>query len=208
MIRSARRLTAFCVLAMAARGHTLSGQEVGARSVAGTYAITICKDACRASDPSTVVARGYLVLEAGEFSLAGMPDAAERYFRDDGTINRGDQDGDPPNACVVLEQTGTRTLTGLQPVGVTCWRRVEGDTLMVKIARAADAGYNAWLTLGRRGLTGRGWAHGEAASERKDEVIEGRRIGPPDRSRCVRAVLSRAALLRSPSPPIPRHKDN
>jgi hypothetical protein len=205
MIRSARRVTAFCAVVMAARGHSLSGQEVGERSVAGTYAITICQNICRSSDPSTAVARGHLVLEADAFSLSSLPDDAERYFRDFGTINRGDEGRGPPNACFVLERTTTRTLAGLQPVGVTRWSRAAGDTLMVKIAQLTDAGYNAWLTIGSRGLTGRGrgWAHGESANERKYEEIRGRRIGPPDRSRCVRAALSRAALLRSPPPPRP-----
>jgi hypothetical protein len=168
-------------------------RQTTARSeVAGTYAVDICRDSCQPASGGRVLSRGHIILEPRTFRLASLPDRAERYFRRfTAILALGEGEGDP-NACFSLTpRTSLATNAGAEPVGVTRWRWVPGDSIHLQLRRANHTAYAAWITVRGTKLVGVGRSRTWPAEEPLVDVIEGRRIGPPDRSICTRAAERR-----------------
>ena len=164
-------------------------RSMGASDIPGTYAVTICRDSCDTRRGGQVLTRGHLVLERSAYRLASLPSEAERYFRDvTALLAMAEGEGDP-NACFVLQQpTSLDVSAGSQPIGVTRWRWSPGDTIRVELERGSHSSYKARFTLRGSRLRGLGQSHTWQAEDPPPDVIEGRRIGPPDRSICTRAA--------------------
>jgi hypothetical protein len=162
-----------------------------APGVAGTYAVTICRVSCDPARGGEVLTRGHVVLEASTFRLTSLPDAAERYFRTvTALLALAEGEGDP-NACFALTQpTSLDVNAGQEPVGVTRWRKTSGDTIRLELERGSHSSYAARFVV--RGARLRGVGQSEWQSEDAPvDVLEGQRIGPPDRSLCLRAAERR-----------------
>jgi len=76
----------------------------------------------------------------------------------------------------------------------------------VALYQSPDAMYYAILRPGGEELRGRGhsYGHGAAAVSGPQDSVLARRIGPPDRSICIRAAEAEAAALEARrTPPRP-----
>src|SRR5205823_287226 len=109
--------------------------------------------------------------------------------------------GGAPNACFVLSrlQSGIHTHAGVEPVGLTLLQPRGADSLQVVLFQSPDAGYYAVLRASPGELHGRGasWGVADAAVSVPDDSVYARRIGPPQRSRCIDAANAAAARLDS-----------
>jgi hypothetical protein len=160
--------------------------------VPGTYAVVICRGSCDPARGGQVLTRGHLVLEASPFRLTTLPDAAERYFRSvTALLALAEGEGDP-NACFTLTRpTSLDVNAGQEPVGVTRWTKASGDTIRVQLARGSHTSYTARFVIRGIGLRGVGQAWAWQSEGPPADVLEGQRIGPPDRSLCTRAAERR-----------------
>jgi hypothetical protein len=168
----------------------------------GTYSIEICRGPCGGAAADSVLARGHLVLEA-EYPLSEVPQPARGYLEDDIYMRVRDDSILDPNACFVFTRVReSGGYAGLARVGVTRAELHGGDTLAVDLFHSPDAGYYAILQIKRGELRGRGhsWGFGITGGEPVDS-IRARRIGPPDRSLCIRAAEVEAEALRHPPRP-------
>jgi hypothetical protein len=184
------------------------GKAIGpAGAVDGTYDLTICRGACLPGDSATTLVRGRLVLEEGERGLAGISEPALRYLRRfEPHLFMGEGTG-APNACFVYAVTGkARTYAGGSKVAFTRWERDDSARIAMPFYRSADAGYAATFRIrgDRLAGSGRSWGgYGEGDALPRDSLI-GRRIGPPDRSVCVRAAEAELdAFERRRGEPVP-----
>ena len=164
--------------------------------VDGTYEIMMCRGDCDAA-----LVRGHLVLEAHPYPLDSVPQSALSYFRRyEPYLLIGDAEN-TPNACFVLDLArGARTYAGISPVGLSRWTIADAHgQLAVPLYHSSDAGYLARITIRAGQLRGHGrsWGgHGEAAAFPIDSIV-GRRVGPPDRSLCLRAAEAESTELRN-----------
>jgi hypothetical protein len=172
------------------------GASATPQIVPGTYRIEICRGPCAAD---AVLARGYLVLERESYSASELPDTIREYFETRTSVLLRTIRG-RPNACFVLTRlrTGTGSYGGLTPVGLTL-AEVHGDSLGIMLYRSPDASYHALLHVLGGELRGRGISSGagDAAVTSPDDSVHARRIGAPQRSRCVQAAEVEAAALRA-----------
>lgn len=182
-------LPAFAAAILATGADVQAQRSTRASDIPGTYAVTICAASCDTHTGGRVLTRGHLILEARTFRLASLPDDAERYFRKfTALLALAEGEGDP-NACFVLQQpTSLDVSAGSQPNGVTRWRRAQGDTIHVELERGSHSSYKARFALRGSRLRGLGQPHVWQSDDPPPDVIEGRRIGPPDRSICIRAA--------------------
>jgi hypothetical protein len=106
-----------------------------------------------------------------------------------------------PNACFVLSPTAVNadTYAGTEPVGFTVVEPHRADSVRVALYQSPDASYYAVLKVGHGTLEGRGRSRGfaDAAVSPPQDSIRARRIGPPDRSLCIRAAEAEAAALEA-----------
>ena len=138
--------------------------------VAGTYRLTACTAPCAGSDTATVVARGTLILDS-----AGPP----RH-----SFSRRTYAG-----CFLLERRRDHpSYLALFPQGYTSWDQPTPDSIIFDTYRSPDAGHVVRATRTDSGFVGVGHSCGAgvAAIEVPDETVIGRRIGPPDATRCPR----------------------
>jgi hypothetical protein len=127
-------------------------------SVPGTYALIACTEQCAPTDTALVVARGILVLGSDH---TGCFDVTRR---------------DAYNSYIALHRHG-----------YTAWSRPSGsDSLLFGTYRSPDAFHRVRAVLTDSGFVGRGHSSGAgvASINVPDELIVGRRIGPPDMERC------------------------
>jgi hypothetical protein len=165
------------------------------RSLAGTYKIVICRKAC--DRPERALASGRLVLEDSAYPLAELPEPARAHVERRAFILAVIHAQRAPNACFVLDRTPrANTYAGITRVGVTKWLGDSGGTIRLPLFHSPDAGYVATLSIRDGEIHGRGrsWG-GEHAGDGTipPDSIVGRRLGPPDRSLCIRAAEAEAA---------------
>jgi hypothetical protein len=155
---------------------------------AGTYAMRICAQGCA----GRAQAHGYLVLEDAPYSIAGMPAALRSYIEETSEyLLFGPQGRTKPNACFILQKdSAAPTWAGNTPVGFTRWRPQSRGALWLSLYQSPDAAYLVTLRRVGRDLQGRGRSHEYSGVpvEGPAETIHARRIGAPDRGRCLRAV--------------------
>lgn len=174
--------------------------------VPGTYAIQLCQGSCDASE--NVVAEGHLVVEPIRYSVDELPPAVSEYFRKFTALMLLGTAGGSPNACFAIErrQRHPRTLAGIRATGLTLVEPDDGDSVAIVLYRSPDASHYIIVKPAGRELRGRGTSSGvaDAADDYADDTVLARRIGPPDRGRCIRAAEKEAAeldaLRRSPPP--------
>ena len=194
-------LYAVASLSTRERMHAQNGREVP--NIAGTYEVMICRRSCVPQEAGEVLTRGYLVLEPGTFPLSSLPDRAQQYFRRyTAFLALGEGEG-PPNACFVFDSpASTGVATRSEPVGVTRWKRDSADSIQIRLLRRTHTSYTAQVSVHGDELHGRGdswnWRSGDGRAE--SDVVEGRRVGPADRNRCIRAAEARMTSLRSQAP--------
>ena len=182
-------LSALATTLLATGAEAQARWSAGATEIAGTYAVTICRGSCDTRGGGQVLTRGHLVLEGSSYRLASLPDEAERYFRKvTALLAMAEGEGDP-NACFVLAPPARLDLSaGVQPIGVTRWRRAAGDTIRVELERGSHSSYKARFALRGSRLRGLGQRRTWRSDPPPAHIIEGRRLGPPDRSICTRAA--------------------
>lgn len=168
-----------------------AAQESGAKGkrlgMAGTYRVSFCQLRC--SDTFAADVRGYIVLSDAPISLASLPPRIRRrvelQFQE---VRRSDR----PNACFTLvAKPRTKSVAGAEPVGFTSWVG-DDSSADLSLFRAPDSGYDLSLELSQDSVRGVGHfysGNGPGAQLLIDSVI-GRRVGPPDVARCLRAALS------------------
>lgn len=176
---------------LAAQPHPSSSSP----ELAGTYEIRVCRGAC--GSPEAAVARGHLVLEAEPFPMSDVPEPARSYIeRSELILLISDDAITDPNSCFVLERPrGAQSYAGISPVGFTRWKPDTAADLRVRFFHSPDAGYVARLSVGGDQIHGRGrsWGFGTGDPPMPDDTVVGRRIGPPDRARCIAAAEAEAA---------------
>lgn len=178
-------------------------ERTATQGVGGTYAISICRGQCSPEHPEAEIVRGFLVLEPSSFSLEDLPAPARNYFERYTTILALGENEGPLNTCFTFgPKTDHTTFAGSEPVGVSRWRAARGDTLSITLMRRSHHAYYADVVVRGNELSGLGYSwQGRGDSEPSVvEEIRGRRIGPPDRSRCYRAAERRAAELAPVQP--------
>jgi len=148
--------------------------------------------------------RGYIMLEDTSFPLTAISDSARGYLRastpymlasDTADIPVDANDSTVLNACFFLVRApDAPTHAGIEPAAITKWRRVTPDTIRITLFLSPDAGYVARFVVdrGRMSGVGRSWM-GREGDAFPPDFIYGRRIGPPDRARCVREIELAAA---------------
>jgi hypothetical protein len=139
--------------------------------------------------------RGHLILEAERYPFSDVPEPARSYLERHEFILVVIDAGRAPIACFVLDKSrGARTYGGITRVGVTKWVPDTVATVRLPLFHSPDAGYVATLSIRGRELAGRGrsWGHGTGDGPIPPDSIIGRRIGPPDRSLCIRAAEAEA----------------
>lgn len=166
--------------------------------LAGTYKILICREAC--DRPGGALARGHLVLEDSAYALSDVPEPARAHIERRAFILAVIDGQRAPNACFVLDQAPrANTYGGITRVGMTRWERDSEATVRLPLFHSPDAGYVATLSIRGGEIHGRGrsWG-GEHAGDGPipPDSIVGRRLGPPDRSLCIRAAEAEAARPR------------
>jgi len=123
-----------------------------------------------------------------------------------------DNDSTVLNACFVLDRTHhAPTHAGIERAAVTTWARDSTGTIRTTLFQSPDAGYVASFVVDQGSIsgTGRSWLAPERGVFPRD-FISGRRIGPPDRERCVRGIEAEAArqqARRSVSRRAPGHPE-
>ena len=161
----------------------------------GTFEVWICKGPCDPSRADSTLTRGYLVIEDQRYSFdeVALP-AEEPHIRGRYLVLMGDIDR-RPNACFQFQRTrGAQTYAGIQAVGFTAWENADSGQITIPLYRSPDSGYGAVLRRDGDTLAGRGksWGAKEwigGGPGRVDwpaDSIYARRIGAPDRARCIR----------------------
>lgn len=192
------------VVSVAALGHLTGcagaarrGTQPGELAPAGTYSLMVCRGPCGVSG-SEVVAEGTLVLETQPYSTEAIPQPARGYFEKYPDILLHQDARDAPNACFAFSRSEASTLAGTTRAGLTRWTPAVGDTISVRLYHSADAGYDVRLSARSGTLTGSGqsWGPWDESRNSPPNGIIGRRIGPPDRTPCIRAAEARLEALQ------------
>ena len=147
--------------------------------VAGTYELLICKSDCGFTSDQSVIARGVVVLFNRSLSADEIKNVGTMPFASAPEDLRACFSGDRPEHA--------ETYAFIQEKAAIAWS-IENDVLKLELFRSPDAGYNAELRAQGDVLTGAGTSWGAGAGSpnfAKDNVIVGRRVGPPDISRCL-----------------------
>ena len=187
------------MLATALSGYALYGQTTSgppAGAVAGTYDVLICRGPCDLRRPEQAMAHGHLVLEAAPYPFAEVPEPAQSYLRDREPYLVIADARSAPNACFVLRKEPlARTYGGITPVAMTRWAADTAAMIRLPLYHSPDAGYITTLTFRGSEIHGRGrsWGFGTGDGPIPGDTIVGRRIGPPDRARCILAAEAEAA---------------
>jgi hypothetical protein len=175
------------------------GQSRETRAAAGTYTVELCPVSCGARRGARSAVRGLLVVEDATYRFATLPEPVRRHVtRESGWLVLAA--GGNVNACFVLERPrGGLTYAGSLPVGFTRWLRVDGgETMGAWLFRTAQAGYASRFAISGDSLRGEGRSVTRSPFDDPPppDVIIGRRVGPPDRSLCVRAAERAARSVR------------
>jgi hypothetical protein len=135
------------------------------------------------------------VIEGAEYPFSTLPPVARGYLdREHYTLLRDDTIVDP-NACFVLDRVNKGdSYVGIARVGVT---RVElhGGRVSIDLFHSPNAGYYVVLRPAAGELRGHGtsWGFGVERGRAAQDSVRARRIGPADRTRCIRAAEAEAA---------------
>lgn len=146
---------------------------------AGTYAVRICHGPCTGPSASS--------FRAGTIVLFDEP------LQDkNGHTFRSYLDGDPSNACFVLDQIAVQSGVDsfIPPHGFFSWKLLQ-HAVELELVRSPDGGYGVALHLSPKGLAGTGaiWggAVGAVASDSPlvpPDDISAVRMGEPDIAKC------------------------
>jgi hypothetical protein len=155
--------------------------------VAGSYDLLVCKGACDFSSPKNVLVRGFVILEAEEFSTSEIMEPIRQVF------GFGYSFAQDPRGCFVLETLEqNRTYAGIIPIGFTAWSW-QDRSITFELYASPDAFYTTWVKLTKEGFSGQGASSGvgAAAPGWSPDIVIGRRIGPPERMKCIKEAILR-----------------
>lgn len=170
---------------------TRHAPDQSATGTAGTYEVRICRGPCDQGRPDSSMVTGTLVLEATRYPLSELPASVVSHLEKHDFILTVIDSDRSPNACFVLNRVRQpRTYAGLTKNGVTTWEADSVGTYRFPLYHSPDAGYVVHVTVDGGELRGRGrsWGVGDARVDLPMDSIYGRRVGPPDRGICVRAL--------------------
>lgn len=169
----------------------------------GTYEVVFCPQDC-GSPQATPAVSGIVVLDENTFLASSVSDSARAYYeRHTAILYIGDAQR-APTACFAFVRNAPRapTYAGLEKTGMTRWmQEAESAEFRIVLYHSPDASYVARLTPTVDGFRGRGTSYGGGVPRGSipDDLIQGRRVGPPDPSICGRAAEAAAADLRARS---------
>ena len=166
--------------------------------VAGTYEVEICPGGCERGQRRA--AWGTLVLEESEYRVSSLSPGAQRYAR--GANRLLLVMAGSPNACFVLDaDRDAPTYAGRQRVGFTRWTPVDSaGTLRANLFATVQGQYVLEVQARDGRLGGQGWSlvTNPFDDPMGPDAVVGRRVGPPDRSLCVRSAERAGAELFPP----------
>jgi hypothetical protein len=175
---------------------TIGGQGSGA--IAGTYTIALCQQRpCAVGDTTNVIVSGTLIFADSVISVAGWPDE-RRISRGAGGFIRSTL-----NACLDLttHRSAELTYVGIGSPNLFHWERASDTSATAVLYQSPDARGRLQFTLRGDTLIGSGFSDGMIGGpiRKRDDIVVGRRLGPPDLSRCQRAIAAaRDAELADP----------
>lgn len=149
--------------------------------VAGTYEISICRDACPATGDENVLVKGHLVLFPAQLNDGDLARLEAAHVSSSHVQQ--------PNGCFTLQKLPGRTYkgyAGIDEAGLTTWS-IEGNELLFALYRSPDAGYKVTAQRSTTGFagTGKSWGAGVAAPQAPGpEDVVARRIGDADMKHC------------------------
>ena len=157
------------------------------RTPYGTYELRLCRVRCGPEWPENTIRSGWVVLDTAPIALSAFPDSVRRWLEivDDGSAGGA-------NGCYFLhaDRPDVETHAGLHTGGLTRWEPTRGgDSVHFSLYRSADAGHEVAIVLTAGGFEGAGqsWGAGVAEVDYPDDLVLGRRLGPPDQRRCGEA---------------------
>ena len=142
--------------------------QVHSLPAAGTYRFVACTRPCAESDSSLVVARGTLILDTARAPAHSF--TVGSYA-----------------ACFSLERRRDHlSYLALFPEAYTSWDQTTLDSVAFDTYHSPDAGNEVRAALTDSGFIGvaHSWGAGVAAIVVPDEVVVGRRLGPPNAHLC------------------------
>jgi hypothetical protein len=172
-----------------------AGIAAPARTPYGTYELLLCRVTCDSTSPRNTIRSGWIMLDSASVDTLTIPDS----FRPDFSLEYLFMGIDgPANGCFVLrvDRADVKTYAGLFAGGLTHWTRsARGDSLSFPLYGSPDAGHEVRAALTARGFEGLGhsWGGGVTAVDYPDDIVVGRYVGPPVRSRCADAAAAARA---------------
>jgi hypothetical protein len=187
--RAAGAEEAFRSVFAAMRPVAVTAAREGIASRAGTYRIEVCPGSCTAGRGRAALG-GLLVMEDSSYSFATVPEPVRRLVTRESSWQVLAWSG-RMNACFVpTSAAAVATLGGGLPVGFTRWLPVDtAGTVGVWLFQTGSQGYAARFAIDGDTLRGTGRAVTRLPFDdpRPPDAVRGVRVGPPDRSLCVRA---------------------
>ena len=162
--------------------------SINPASVPGTYDIRVCRMACPPDSASplsqgALLRRGILVLTGGPTGFDGRRDSVGILLS--GFFPK------PGNGCYKLAIVREDPPSYAYTLGGTHWQiDSTGRAIDFSLFNSPDAGYGVHATLvnGVLHAKGESWGAGAAAVDYPPDVVQGRRVGPPDLAPCLEAV--------------------
>lgn len=151
---------------------SLSHSALPTTNAPGTYEIIVCKEGCAFSDMRNVFVKGTVVLDGRRFPTGDVRQIESSFIGPNEEFR----------ACfslTVLRNADSYAAFG--GAGPTSWRMTDGAIEFLTF-RSPDAGYSVNVTMNGGGFAGTGisWGVGAADSHFTNDIVIGKRIGPPD----------------------------
>jgi hypothetical protein len=157
-------------------------------SIAGTWRIAVCKrQPCAPDDSANVLVGGTLVLSDTTYGVAAFPDSL-RF-----SLLRFTRLG-PRNGCSITaaRRPAPGTFAGIGGVELLAWTQQPPNRVALELHQSADFAYRMQLTVAGDQLrgTGKSWGASGATPAYSDDIIVGRRVGPPDHQPCADSAMA------------------
>ena len=164
------------------------------RTPYATYELRLCRVTCGPEWPANTIRSGWVVLDSAPIALGPFPDSVRQWL-EYSAMSISDGRERTPNGCYLVraDRPEVKTYAGLLIGGLT-WGEPSagGDSVRFSLYGSPDAGYHVAAAFTSGGFEGAGhsWGGGAAEVDYPDDLVLGRRLGPPDPSRCGEAGLA------------------
>ena len=169
------------------------------RTPYGTYDLRLCRVRCGPEWPENTIRSGWVVLDSAPIALSVFSDSVQSWLENSYMFMSDGREGGA-NGCYLLraERPEVETYAGLRTGGLTRWQpTASGDSVSFSLYRSPDAGHEVAIVLTPGGFEGAGhsWGAGVAEVNYPDDLVLGRRLGPPDPRRCSEAAFAGLAAF-------------